>query len=229
MNSSTSVSVLDQFRDKAISGGESVLCSGLSHVGLPIAEVPGDQPAATVTLIERSVTGLLLLRATDSATALSEALHARCGLALSTRLHSKSHAQYCVRWMSPDSWLLSCPLDEAFAIENDLRNSVNGHIAIVNVSGGYSILELAGIHAREVLMKSTGYDIHPDHLPQDKVVNTTFAKTQVTLRCIELSKGQGRYELLVRRSFCDYVWLWLQRASVEYGLNAITEQHGGKI
>ncbi|MFK7860667.1 MAG: sarcosine oxidase subunit gamma [Granulosicoccus sp.] len=222
MSARVSVAILDQYATDE----DSVMCSALSHTGLSTLSEPvkaESDSAATVALLERPVTGLLLLRATGSAEALSKALIAQCGVALSSRLRSNVKGEFCVRWMSPDSWLLSCPLDEAFSLENTLHKAVDGHMAVVNVSGGYTILELSGVHARNVLMKSTGYDTHPDHLPVGKVVNTTFAKTQVTMQCLELGEASNRYELIVRRSFSDYVWLWLARASAEYGCESVDQ------
>lgn len=167
------------------------------------------------------VTGLLILRATDSREALDQALQKRCGMPLSDTLQSQTNEAYCIRWMSPDSWLLSCPLEEACSLEVDLRGSVTGHLAIVNVSGGYCAMELSGPNVRELLMKSTAYDVHPEKLPPGKVVNTVFAKAQVSLRAIDDPANSSHYELLVRRSFADYVWLWIQQASMEYGLRLV--------
>lgn len=178
-----------------------------------------------VVLQALPVTGLLMLRATDSRDALSKALKMRCGVALSDVLHSQANEPYCVRWMSPDSWLLSCPLQKAYELEVDLRNSVDGHLAIVNVSGGYCALQLSGEHVRELLMKSTSYDVHHDNFPAGKVINTVFAKAQVTLRAINGADGSMLYELLVRRSFADYVHLWIQQAAMEFGLRL---EHGNK-
>jgi sarcosine oxidase subunit gamma len=31
--------------------------------------------------------------------------------------------------------------------------------------------------------------------------------------------GEDTWELLIRRSFSDYWWLWLQDAAAEYGLS----------
>ncbi|MDI3326661.1 sarcosine oxidase subunit gamma family protein, partial [Pontibacterium granulatum] len=31
-------------------------------------------------------------------------------------------------------------------------------------------------------------------------------------------KGDTEFELVVRRSFADYIWLWIQDASREFGL-----------
>ena len=201
------VVVMDQFADTA------ARC-GFSDANLPQTITD----SGTVAMIAQPVTGLLMLRASSNMPALSDALRQRCNLPLSSRLYSETHDAYCVRWMAPDNWLLSCPLNEAFDIEQSLRADTAGHIAIVNLSGGYSVMELSGRDARSVLMKSTGYDVHPDHFSVGKVVNTTFAKAQVTLRVIELGESDARYEIIVRRSFSDYLWAWLQCAGAEYGM-----------
>ena len=216
------VAVMDQYAHSANQQGADVVRSGLAHVGLPADGSTKKGQSSSVTLTERPVTGLLMLRAADEATALGKALKHHCGISLSTRLQSETQGNYCVRWMAPDSWLLSCPIDETFAIEQALRDAVPGHIAIVNVSGGYTIIELSGADARTVLMKSTGYDVHPEHFGKGKVVNTTFAKAQVTIGALDVSDTDARYELIVRRSFTDYLWLWLQRASAEFNLKAIS-------
>ena len=106
------------------------------------------------------------------------------------------------------------PGSEAFSLEKQLREAMEGHYSIANVSGGQTVLVLAGKDAINVLKKSTGYDLHDSNFPEGKVVTTTFAKTQAVIR----RTGPQKWELVVRRSFADYVWLWLQDASAEYGL-----------
>jgi len=220
------VSIIDQYASPSTLIDANGVQSGLAHARLgqapdTTADLVADLQASSLTLIEQAVDGLLLLRANTGAAALSAALQSRCGLARSERLKSTEHARYCVRWMSPDCWLLSCPLEEAFEIETALRDAVNEPIAIVNVSGGYSVLHLCGADAQHVLMKSTGYDTHPEHFVEGKVVNTTFAKAQVTLRAISVDEDNARYEIVVRRSFADYMLTWLQRAGQEYGLKCL--------
>lgn len=184
--------------------------SALDHV------MPYDREAqaAALKLIAMPVCGLLMLRASDDAASLDKALNTRCGVTLPARLSSHQKEDLCIRWMSPDQWLVSCPLQTACGIESDLRQSVEGHIAIVNVSGGYGTLHLQGDNARSVLMKSTGYDVDPQHFGAGKVVNTMVAKAQATLRCV----NTDHYELLVRRSLADYLWRWLLHAGEEYGM-----------
>jgi len=218
-DSNTAVALMDQYADvEAISAG-NVVQTPLAHVGLQTTNKAAT--SSSVSLVEFPVVGLLVLRAGAASAELDKALKKRLSFSLPTRLSSFSEGDCCIRWMSPDEWLLSCPLDEAFAIERDLRALVDGHIAVVNVSGGYSVLELQGVDAINVLKKSTAYDVAANDFKAGKVVNTTFAKTQITLRAIEY----GRYELIIRRSFADYLWLWLQRAGKEYGLRAHAADH----
>ena len=47
-----------------------------------------------------------------------------------------------------------------------------------------------------------------------KVVTSVFAKSQAVIS----RSGEETWDLVVRRSFADYLWLWLQDASAEYGL-----------
>ncbi len=174
-------------------------------------------PDAGVRLKELPITGLLTIRTNADNPSLALALKSVLSLDVPGTLQSTSHGDYCLRWMSPDEWLLSVPIAELFDIENALRETLTEPVALVNVSGGYSLVELWGDQVLNVLKKSTHYDCHPRNLSEGKVVNTSFAKSQVTLRCL----ADSRYELLVRRSFADYIWLWLQTASREYGLQVI--------
>ncbi|MFK7854673.1 MAG: sarcosine oxidase subunit gamma [Granulosicoccus sp.] len=217
-----SIVQMDQFVDVDATTAGNVVQTPLAHAGLQgvasdsSTSSPGTLASTSVSLLERPVVGLLTLRAVASKDELNDALQKRFSINLPATLSCHSEGDYCVRWISPDEWLLSCPLDKAYAVEHDIRELVGGSIAIVNVSGAYSILELEGKDAINVLKKSTPYDVSEKNFSTDKVVNTTFAKTQLTLRVIQ----PDRYELIVRRSYADYLWLWLQRAGKEYTLQA---------
>jgi len=56
---------------------------------------------------------------------------------------------------------------------------------VVDVSGGYIHLELAGPSLLDVLKMSTAYDVDPEHFVPGKVVGTTFAKATVLMRALE--------------------------------------------
>ena len=212
--SNNTVNVMDLFAKAGSVSEGDVVQTPMHHVSDAIDAQPPSTKESTVTLAEMELTGLLVLRATASRDALSEALKKVAGIDLPDTLLSSESGAYCARWMTPDEWLLSCPNIESFELEQSLRSALDGHIAVVNNSGGYSVMKLSGSDARNVLKKSTVYDVSIGNFPAGKVVNTTLAKAQVTLRALP----DDAFELIIRRSFADYVWLWLQRAGSEYNM-----------
>ncbi|MAC47927.1 MAG: sarcosine oxidase subunit gamma, partial [Oceanospirillum sp.] len=99
-------------------------------------------------------------------------------------------------------------------VETRFREEMEGHHSLVNSSGGSTILELSGDNVVDMLKKSTPIDLHPKEFPVGKVVSTVFAKSSAIIR----RTGDKRFELVIRRSFADYIWLWIQDASREFGL-----------
>jgi sarcosine oxidase subunit gamma len=168
-----------------------------------------------VLLREKKLLGHLTIRGDARDPAFASGVHKALGMELPAALTLVVSGESSLQWMGPDEWLLIVPTGEEFATEQKLRDALAGlHISIVNVSGGQSVLELTGPKVRQVLMKSTSYDVHPDNFPVGKAVGTVFAKSQLVIR----RTGEETWELLIRRSFADYWWLWLQDAAAEYGL-----------
>lgn len=188
--------------------------SPLFHAELD--QLVGKGPAkAGVTLREKKLLGHLTLRGDAKDSAFAGAVHQALGLELPSALMLVAAGETSLQWLGPDEWLLVVPSGTEFAVEQKLRAALDGqHISIVNVSGGQTLLELTGPKVRDVLMKSSSYDVHPNNFPVGKAVGTVFAKSQLVIR----HTGEDTWELVVRRSFADYVWLWLQDASTEYGL-----------
>ncbi len=171
---------------------------------------------AGVTLREKKFLGHLTLRGNGHDPAFAGGVHKALGLELPVALTVVASGETSLQWVGPDEWLLIVPGGQEFEVERTLRAALEGqHIQVVNVSGGQSLLELRGPNVREVLMKSTSYDVHPNNFPVGKAVGTVFAKSQLVIR----RTAEDTWELVVRRSFSDYWWLWLQDASAEYGLS----------
>ena len=191
-----------------------------SHVGDQLGKPRSMSEAIADGVQLREIdTGILTLRASADAPALSKALDKTLGLTLPKRLAMTASKSHTIYWMSPDEWLLTCPYDVIDQLLAYLKSATaNHHVAVVDVSSAYCQLNLSGDHAIDVLRKSTAYDVHERNFPKGKVVNTTFAKAQATLAAID----QDNYQLFVRRSFADYLWLWLQRSAREFGLDVKT-------
>jgi sarcosine oxidase, subunit gamma len=188
--------------------------SPLFHAGLDQLAGKGAAKAG-VTLREKKLLGHLTLRGDGKDPAFAGGVHKALGLELPSALGLVANGETSLQWLAPDEWLLIVPSGTEFAVEQKLRAALDGlHISIVNVSGGQTLVELSGAKVREVLMKSTSYDVHPSNFPVGKAVGTNFAKSQLVIR----HTAEDTWELLVRRSFSDYFWLWLQDASAEFGL-----------
>ncbi|MGH8353057.1 MAG: sarcosine oxidase subunit gamma [Pseudomonas sp.] len=191
--------------------------SPLHHAGL--AELVGKGKGnAGIRLREKKLLGHLCLRGDAQDPAFAGGVHQALGLELPVALTLVAKGETSLQWLGPDEWLLIVPSGEEFAVEQRLREALGGlHHQVVNVSGGQTLLELSGPKVRELLMKSTSYDVHPSNFPVGKAVGTVFAKSQLVIR----HTAEHTWELLVRRSFADYYWLWLQDASREYGLAVV--------
>ncbi len=196
-------------------GAEAKAQSPLHHADLASLVGKGRKNAG-VTLRERKFLGHLTLRGDGHDPEFAAGVHKALGLELPVALTVVANAEMSLQWVGPDEWLLIVPGGQEVAVEQKLRAALEGqHIQVVNVSGGQSLLELRGPNVREVLMKSTSYDVHPNNFPVGKAVGTVFAKSQLVIR----RTAEDTWELVIRRSFADYWWLWLQDASAEYGLS----------
>ena len=196
-------------------GAEAKAQSPLHHADLASLVGKGRKNAG-VTLREKKFLGHLTLRGDGHDPEFAAGVHKALGLELPVALTVVANSEISLQWMGPDEWLLIVPGGQEFAVEQKLRAALEGqHIQVVNVSGGQSLLELRGPNVREVLMKSTSYDVHPNNFPVGKAVGTVFAKSQLVIR----RTAEDTWELVIRRSFADYWWLWLQDASAEYGLS----------
>ncbi|MGB1238177.1 MAG: sarcosine oxidase subunit gamma [Pseudomonadales bacterium] len=186
--------------------------SPLHHAALDEAaktQVPG-----SVTLTELALRGHIVLRGKLDNAGFTEGVQKVTGMALPGKLQRVTEGELSIRWISPDEWLLVVPGERTFEIEKSLVETMQGHCAVVNVSGAQTILRLGGKDAVNVLKKSIPYDVHANNFPLEKTVTTVFAKTQAIVTRV----ADDQWELVVRRSFSDYAWAWIQDASAEFGL-----------
>ncbi|SIS56305.1 sarcosine oxidase subunit gamma [Neptunomonas antarctica] len=188
--------------------------SPLFHAELEVLAKQGPQQGG-VHLRENKLQGHLTLRCNQNNPDQLAAVETVLGLALPIQpLTAVVKGDISIRWMSPDEWLIVVPGEQTFDIESCFRDVMTGHYSLVNGSGGQTIIELWGPDVVSLLKKCTPIDFHPTQFPVGKVVSSIFAKSGAVIS----RTGEDRFELVIRRSFADYLWLWLQDASREYGL-----------
>ncbi|MGI9199433.1 MAG: sarcosine oxidase subunit gamma [Woeseiaceae bacterium] len=119
-----------------------------------------------------------------------------------------------VFWLGPDEWMLVGHDADFSELAVNLGAKLEGqHVAISDVSGGLVCYHLLGDGARRLLAKGCPLDLHPDVFESGQCAQTGLAKAGVLIRPLPDDSG---YDLIVRRSFADYLWQWLLRAGREF-------------
>jgi sarcosine oxidase subunit gamma len=123
-------------------------------------------------------------------------------------------------WLGPDQWLVTCPASEVARLTGALREALgDAHGAITVVSDARVALRVAGPSARAVLAKGCPLDLHPRALPVGGCAQGLLAKASVLIHLLEDDRERGpSFEVYVGRSFADYLWMWLEDAGREYGV-----------
>ena len=184
----------------------------LHHADLAMIAEKGPQDGS-ITLQEIALLDHLVIRGNADDATLTSGAQSALGVALPSNLQSAENDGKVIRWISTDEWLITTPHGSGFELEQQLRDAIDTHFAIVNVSGAQTVITVEGTDAEEMLKKCTPYDIHISHMPVGKVVTSLFGKAQAVIR----RTGEQSFELVIRRSFADYCWLWLQDACGEFG------------
>jgi sarcosine oxidase subunit gamma len=140
------------------------------------------------------------------------------GVALPIEPNTVSTGSGCVAcWLGPDEWLVIAAPEFATDLPAALQAAIGDRLSsVTEVSGGQTVVELRGTPVRELLAKDCPLDLHPAALGVGRCAQTRLAKAAVLLRPL----AADAIEVVVRRSFADYFWLWLREAAAEYGLDS---------
>ena len=123
-----------------------------------------------------------------------------------------------VCWLGPDEWLLIGLGDQDVSVE--FRNQLSQfHSAVVDLSGGQTIIRAGGHAWRDVLASACPLDLHPSVFKPRQCAQTVFAHTNVLLISVsdEDNDEVKALDIVVRRSFADHVGRWLIDAAAECG------------
>ena len=123
---------------------------------------------------------------------------------------------YC-HWLGPNEWLITVKRSEVSIMEA-LEDSLSGlHVAITDLTGGQSLLEIGGRQSRDVLSAACTLDLHPDVFMQGSCAQTILAQSNVLITPTFASSVGCVFEVLVRRSYADHLIRWLMDAAQEDG------------
>ena len=172
---------------------------------------------ASISITEKPFYNQYILRGLADDAAFTNAVKTILGVDLPREANTRVNADgLLVCWMSPDQWLLVTNNSEhedkfsmLFGALQDVYASIN------DVSSGQTIITIKGEKALEVISKGTTLDVHPDVFKPGQCAQVVFAKTNVLIYPISLDTP-FEYDLIVRRSFADFLGRWLINATTEY-------------
>lgn len=131
------------------------------------------------------------------------------GQPLPVEPNTLSIADRRVYWLGPNEWQIVTELERAAELVNALEDAlVDRHVAINNLSGGQVALHLTGTDVPELLARACTLDLDPTIFGVGNCAQSGLAKANVLIGCIDSTPV---YEIIVRRSFSEYLLRWLRQ------------------
>lgn len=194
----------------------------LDHLGL--AARMGEGGAAGVWLGERRFLAMLNLRGDPANAAFMQAAEAALGVGLPVGANTRvSAGDVTVLWLGPDEWLVVGPPGNDTRMEKQLSDAVapqGGYVTDIGESR--TVIAVSGVKARDVLAKGCPLDLHSLVFGQDACAQSLVGNVNVALyRAATGPDDPPRFELIVVRSFADFLWRFLEDAAQEYGVAVI--------
>jgi len=175
----------------------------------------GDAKGQAPTIREVPFLGFLNFRGKANNTGIQAATLNLLGCELpveaNTMIESGDNRIY---WLGPDEWLIVTPTGQQAKLADDLRAALKGVFSsVVDNSSGLTMLEISGGNAASLLASDCPFDLHPRVFKPGQCAQTRLAKAGMTIA--PMREGSG-FEVIIRRSFADYIGLWLQDAAVAF-------------
>lgn len=147
--------------------------------------------------------GLLCIQADQPSAALIEAL----GLPLPEQPNrAAGNGPWCL-WTGPGEWRVVVEPEQEEPMAARLADAAAGSLAAITPIGdAYSLIEIEGPGARDLLSKGCGLDFHPGAFKAGHCARTRFAQTAALIHRVN---DQPLYHLHVERPVARYIWSWL--------------------
>ena len=193
--------------------------SPLDHFKNTIAG-PASGGDAGVVISEKAFLGHLNLRGDPSDDEFMERVEGALGFELPVEPNAVSGDEgKQALWLGPDEWLIVTPQEEQSSLAGRLGDVLDGvHSSITDVSGGQTVINLSGERAREVLAKGCALDLHSRAFGERRCAQTLVSGANVILGW---AGPEPSFDLIVRRSFAEYLAQWLCDAAQEYGVSVL--------
>ncbi len=180
-------------------------------VQIELAEPKGKAPR----IEEKAFNGYINLRGRADHTGFIAACLKVLGVEAPTEANTVVDAgDYRIYWLGPDEWLIVTPPGQQTALKAKLEKALDGVFSsVVDNSSGLTMIHVTGEHAADLLATDCPFDLHPRVFQPGQSAQTRLAKAGMTLSPLEDDAG---FEVIIRRSFADYLLIWLQDAAIAF-------------
>lgn len=121
---------------------------------------------------------------------------------------------YRIYWLGPDEWLVVTPAGQQGKVKTDLLGAFkSAYCSVVDNSSGLTMIHVSGENAAALLATDCPLDLHPRQFKPGQCAQTRLAKAGMTLSPLADESG---FEVIIRRSFADYLLLWLREAVIAF-------------
>ncbi|MCP4045048.1 MAG: hypothetical protein GY732_03565 [Gammaproteobacteria bacterium] len=131
------------------------------------------------------------------------------GQKLPVRANSISLAAHKVCWLGPNEWAVITSSNGVESLLTKMRGPLSAeHFAVNDLTGGQVTYRISGSGVCELFAKGCTLDFHESKFATGTCSQSGLAKTAVLF----VRLAQNTFEVIVRRSFADYLKCWLQQA-----------------
>ena len=124
------------------------------------------------------------------------------------------HDDILCAWLGPDERLVISPQHRSEEIRMILGEVTSeGYSTCVDQSSAQTIIRVEGLQATDLLCRGIAIDLHPRVFESSQCAQTVLARTAVTI--LKQEADETTLDVIVRRSFVDYLWRWLVDAGQE--------------
>lgn len=176
-----------------------------------------------VLMTERRLYGYINLRGDAWDDSFIDAVSSVLGSTVPTYPNTIVHTDdLTICWLGPDEWMAIVGRKAESEITANLRNALGDlHAAVTHITGGYTLVNLGGSQARQLLAKGCSLDLHPRAFAPGQCAQTNLAKTTILLISRSNESHSQSVDIVVRRSFADYLASWIEHSAREYGLEIV--------
>ena len=182
----------------------------------PLVQIAFDEPKGNAPRIEeKPFHGYLNLRGRPSHTGFTAGVLKVLGVEAPTEPNTVIDAgDNRIYWLGPDEWLVVTPAGRQQQVGDELRTVLKDVFSsVVDNSSGLTMIHITSDKAAALLATDCPLDLHPREFKPGQCAQTRLAKAGMTIA--PLADGNG-FEVIIRRSFADYLLRWLQDAAIAF-------------